>query len=345
MSELIIKGCFDRKDFSKIPAKIEIPELLEIQKRAFERFIQKDIPTEQREDSGLQAAFNSIFPISDFNETAVLRFTEYSLGEPKYGIWECIERGMTFAVPMKIRVNLEILEKDEKTGAKSTKEVREQWVYLGELPLMTENGTFIINGTERVVVSQLQRSPGAFFTHDKGRTHISGKILFSARIIPYRGSWLDFEFDTKDILYARIDRRRKFPSTILLKALGFSTYDILKMYYPVEEIHIRNKKFYSKIDAKVLRDSKIPYDIVNEQNGEVVVREGSRITPVVLKKLENLGIKEIPLTTENLGDRVVLCDIVDTSTGEVIIGTNGILTEDILNKIIKSGIEKIDCSI
>ena len=342
MSELIIKGCFDRKDFSKIPAKIEIPELLEIQKRAFERFIQKDIPTEQREDSGLQAAFNSIFPISDFNETAVLRFTEYSLGEPKYGIWECIERGMTFAVPMKIRVNLEILEKDEKTGAKSTKEVREQWVYLGELPLMTENGTFIINGTERVVVSQLQRSPGAFFTHDKGRTHISGKILFSARIIPYRGSWLDFEFDTKDILYARIDRRRKFPSTILLKALGFSTYDILKMYYPVEEIHIRNKKFYSKIDAKVLRDSKIPYDIVNEQNGEVVVREGSRITPVVLKKLENLGIKEIPLTTENLGDRVVLCDIVDTSTGEVIIGTNGILTEDILNKIIKSGIEKIE---
>src|SRR3990170_1464199 len=342
MSELIIKGCFDRKDFSKIPAKIEIPELLEIQKRAFERFIQKDIPTEQREDSGLQAAFNSIFPISDFNETAVLRFTEYSLGESKYGIWECIERGMTFAVPMKIRVSLEIMEKDEKTGVKSTKEVREQWVYLGELPLMTDNGTFIVNGTERVVVSQLQRSPGAFFTHDKGRTHISGKILFSARIIPYRGSWLDFEFDTKDILYARIDRRRKFPSTILLKALGFSTYDILKMYYPVEEIHIRNKKFYSKIDAKVLRDSKIPYDIVNEQNGEVVVREGSRITPVVLKKLENLGIKEIPLTTENLGDRVVLCDIVDTSTGEVIIGTNGILTEDILNKIIKSGIEKIE---
>jgi len=187
MNDPIIQGCIERRDFSKIQSRIEIPELLEIQKKSFDRFIQKDLSNEQREDSGLQAAFNSIFPISDFNETAVLRFIEYSLGESKYGIWECIERGMTFAVPMKIRVSLEIMEKDEKTGAKSTKEVREQWVYLGELPLMTDNGTFIVNGTERVVVSQLQRSPGAFFTHDKGRTHISGKVLFSARIIPYRG--------------------------------------------------------------------------------------------------------------------------------------------------------------
>ncbi|MBI5038759.1 MAG: DNA-directed RNA polymerase subunit beta, partial [Nitrospirae bacterium] len=342
MSDPIIQGCIERRDFSKIQSRIEIPELLEIQKKSFERFIQKDLSNEQREDSGLQAAFNSIFPISDFNGTAVLRFIEYSLGESKYGIWECIERGMTFAVPMKIRVSLEIMEKDEKTGVKSTKEVREQWVYLGELPLMTDNGTFIVNGTERVVVSQLQRSPGAFFTHDKGRTHISGKILFSARIIPYRGSWLDFEFDTKDILYARIDRRRKFPTTILLKALGLSTYDILKMYYPVEEVRIRSKKFYSKIDAKVLSGGRILYDIINEQGGEVLVKEGSRVTPGVLKKLENLGIKEIPLTTEDLHGRVVFNDVIDTSTGEVILGSNGVLTEEILQKIIKSGVEKID---
>ncbi len=342
MNDPTIKGCIERKDFSKIQAKIEIPELLEIQKRSFERFIQKDVPQEQMEDSGLLAAFSSIFPISDFNETAVLRFSEYSLGEPKYGIWECIERGMTYAVPMKIRVNLEILEKDEKTGAKSTREVREQWVYLGELPMMTDNGTFIINGTERVVVSQLQRSPGAFFTHDKGRTHISGKVLFSARIIPYRGSWLDFEFDTKDILYARIDRRRKFPVTILLKALGFSTYDILKMYYPVEAVRLRNKKFYSKVDAKVLAGSRILYDIINEQNGEVLVREGSRITTGILKKLENQGIKEAPLAAEDLAGRIVFNDIIDTSTGEVIVGSNGVLTEDILKKIAKSGAEKID---
>ncbi|MBI5406876.1 MAG: DNA-directed RNA polymerase subunit beta, partial [Nitrospirae bacterium] len=231
--------------------------------------------------------------------------------------------------------------KDEKTGVKSTKEVREQWVYLGELPLMTDNGTFIVNGTERVVVSQLQRSPGAFFTHDKGRTHISGKVLFSARIIPYRGSWLDFEFDTKDILYARIDRRRKFPTTILLKAMGLSTYDILKMYYPVEEVRIRSKKFYSKIDAKVLGGSRILYDIINEQGGEVLVKEGSRVTPGVLKKLENLGIREVPLATEDLHGRVVFNDVIDASTGEVILGSNGVLTEEILQKIIKSGVEKI----
>lgn len=342
MNDPIIKGCIVRKDFSKIPAKIEIPELLEIQKKSFERFIQKDVPPDQIEDSGLQAAYNSIFPISDFNETAVLRFSEYSLGESKYGIWECIERGMTFAVPMKIRVNLEILEKDEKTGVKSTREVREQWVYLGELPLMTENGTFIINGTERVVVSQLQRSPGAFFTHDKGRTHISGKVLFSARIIPYRGSWLDFEFDTKDILYARIDRRRKFPATILLKALGFSTYDILKMYYPIEEVYVRNNKFYSKIDAKVIGGSRIPYDIVNEKSGEVLVKEGVRVTPGMLKKMDNLGIKELPLSSDNLAGRIVFNDIVDTDTGEVLAGCNGVLTEAVLENIAKSGVEKID---
>jgi len=269
MSNPIIKGCIERKDFSKLPAKIEIPELLEIQKKSFEKFLQKDLAHEHREEMGLQAAFDSVFPISDFNGTAILRFTEYSLGEPKYEIWECIERGMTFAAPLKIRVNLEILEKDEKTGAKSTKEVREQWVYLGELPLMTENGTFIINGTERVVVSQLQRSPGTFFTHDKGRTHISGKVLFSARIIPYRGSWLDFEFDTKDTLHARIDRRRKFPVTILLKAIGYSTHDILKLYYPIEDVMIRNNKFYSKVDPKVINGSRIPYDITNEKTGEM----------------------------------------------------------------------------
>ena len=342
MNDPIIKGSIERKDFAKIKSKQEIPELLEIQKKSFERFIQKDVPPAQVQDVGLQSAYNSIFPISDFNETAVLRFSEYSLGEPKYGIWECIERGMTYAVPMKIRVNLEILEKDEKTGVKSTKEVREQWVYLGELPLMTDNGTFIINGTERVIVSQLQRSPGAFFTHDKGRTHISGKVLFSARIIPYRGSWLDFEFDTKDILYARIDRRRKFPVTILLKALGLSVYDILKLYYPLEEIHVRNKKFYSKVDAKVLSGSRILYEIINEKNGEVLVREGSRITGGTLKKLENLGIKEIPLTAESLAGRVVFNDVIDAATGEVILGSNRVLTEDILQKIIKLGIDKID---
>ncbi|HZX48855.1 MAG TPA: DNA-directed RNA polymerase subunit beta, partial [Nitrospirota bacterium] len=342
MSNPIIKGCIERKDFSKLPSKIEIPELLEIQKKSFEKFLQKDIAHDHKEETGLQAAFDSVFPISDFNGTAILRFTEYSLGEPKYEIWECIERGMTFAAPLKIRVNLEILEKDEKSGTRSTKEVREQWVYLGELPLMTENGTFIINGTERVVVSQLQRSPGTFFTHDKGRTHISGKVLFSARIIPYRGSWLDFEFDTKDILHARIDRRRKFPVTILLKAIGYSTHDILKLYYPIEDVAIRNSKFYSKVDAKVINGSRIPYDILSEQTGEVVVKKSSRITHGILKKLDNQGIKEVPVTADDMVDRIIFDDVVDSATGEVIVGSNTILTEALVNRILQSGIEKIN---
>ena len=342
MSNPIIKGCIERKDFSKLPAKIEIPELLEIQKKSFEKFLQKDLAHEHREEMGLQAAFDSVFPISDFNGTAILRFTEYSLGEPKYEIWECIERGMTFAAPLKIRVNLEILEKDEKTGAKSTKEVREQWVYLGELPLMTENGTFIINGTERVVVSQLQRSPGTFFTHDKGRTHISGKVLFSARIIPYRGSWLDFEFDTKDTLHARIDRRRKFPVTILLKAIGYSTHDILKLYYPIEDVMIRNNKFYSKVDPKVINGSRIPYDITNEKTGEIVVKKSSRITHGILKKLDNQGIKEVPVAADDMVDRIIFDDVVDPATGEVIVGSNTILTEALVDRIAQSGIEKIN---
>src|SRR3990170_1483846 len=342
MSNPIIKGCIERKDFSKLPAKMEIPELLEIQKKSFEKFLQKDIAHDHREDLGLQAAFESVFPISDFNGTAILRFTEYSLGEPKYEIWECIERGMTYAAPLKIRVNLEILEKDEKTGVKSTKEVREQWVYLGELPLMTENGTFIINGTERVVVSQLQRSPGTFFTHDKGRTHISGKVLFSARIIPYRGSWLDFEFDTKDTLHARIDRRRKFPVTILLKAIGYSTHDILKLYYPIEDVMIRNNKFYSKVDPKVINGSRIPYDITNEKTGEIVVKKSSRITHGILKKLDNQGIKEVPVAADDMVDRIIFDDVVDPATGEVIVGSNTILTEALVDRIAQSGIEKIN---
>src|SRR3970282_171710 len=342
MSNPIIKGCIERKDFSKLPSKIEIPELLEIQKKSFEKFLQKDIAHEHKEETGLQAAFDSVFPISDFNGTSILRFTEYSLGETKFEIWECIERGMTFAAPLKIRVNLEILEKDEKTGAKSTKEVREQWVYLGELPLMTENGTFIINGTERIVVSQLQRSPGTFFTHEKGRTHISGKVLFSARIIPYRGSWLDFEFDTKDTLHARIDRRRKFPVTILLKAIGYSTHDILKLYYPIEDVMIRNNKFYSKVDPKVINGSRIPYDITNEKTGEIVVKKSSRITHGILKKLDNQGIKEVPVAADDMVDRIIFDDVVDPSTGEVIVGSNTILTEAIVDRIAQSGIEKIN---
>jgi hypothetical protein len=222
MPEAIVNGLIERKDFSKIRANIDIPDLIEIQKRSYEQFLQMEGEVERREDKGLQAALTSVFPIADYNNTAILEFSSYSLGTPKYDVRECLEQGMTFAVPLKLRVRLVVFDKEDKGPKKKVLDVREQEVYVGELPLMTERGTFIINVTERVVVSQLHRSPGASFTHDKGRTHASGKVLYSARIIPYRGSWLDFDFDARDILYVRIDRRRKMPATILLKAFGYS---------------------------------------------------------------------------------------------------------------------------
>src|SRR3990172_8207959 len=226
MTESIIvksNGIQERKDFGKIDAQTGIPDLIEIQKQSYERFIQKNVAPERREEIGLQAAFTSVFTIDDYNGPSRIEFIDYSIGHPKYDVFECLDRGMTYNAPLKVRVRLIVWEKDEKAGTKKVRDVREQEVYVGELPLMTGNGTFIINGTERVVVSQLQRSPGVIFTHDKGKTHASGKVLYSARVIPYRGSWLDFEFDAKDILYVRIDRRRKIPTTILLEAFGYTT--------------------------------------------------------------------------------------------------------------------------
>ena len=253
MSETTLQEFVERKDYSRIHSSIQIPDLIEIQKRSYEEFLQREVEPERRKDHGLQAALASVFPIPDYNNTAVLEFTSYTLGTPTYDERECLEQGMTFAVPLKLRVRLVVFDKEDKGSKKKVLDVREQEVYVGELPLMTERGTFIVNGTERVVVSQLHRSPGASFTHDKGRTHSSGKVLYSARIIPYRGSWLDFEFDARDILYVRIDRRRKMPTTILLKAFGFSSDDLLKMYYPVEEIRVVKGKMLRKLIPRSIR--------------------------------------------------------------------------------------------
>ncbi|HWN57039.1 MAG TPA: DNA-directed RNA polymerase subunit beta, partial [Methylomirabilota bacterium] len=210
-----------RRSFGKIKKIIEIPNLIEIQKRSYDDFLQVGVATDDRADVGLQAVFKSVFPIKDFNETASLEFVSYELGTPKYDVDECHQRGMTYAAPLKVKIQLVIW--DVENGRRSIKNVKEQEVYFGEIPLMTGNGTFMVNGTERVIVSQLHRSPGVFFEHDKGRTHSTGKLLYSARIIPYRGSWIDFEFDPRDVLYVRIDRRRKFPATVLLRALGMTT--------------------------------------------------------------------------------------------------------------------------
>jgi DNA-directed RNA polymerase subunit beta len=301
MPEAIVNGLIERKDFSKIRANIDIPDLIEIQKRSYEQFLQMENEPERREDKGLQAALTSVFPIADYNNTAILEFSSYSLGTPKYDVRECLEQGMTFAVPLKLRVRLVVFDKEDKGPKKKVLDVREQEVYVGELPLMTERGTFIINGTERVVVSQLHRSPGASFTHDKGRTHASGKVLYSARIIPYRGSWLDFEFDARDILYVRIDRRRKMPATILLKAFGFSGDDLLKMYYPVEEIRVSKGKLLRKLDPEIHHGLKASIEITEKGSKEPIVREGGKLTRNLIARAKAAGIKEIPVPTRRAG--------------------------------------------
>jgi DNA-directed RNA polymerase subunit beta len=328
----------ERRDFAKIPAITDIPDLIDIQKSSYHRFLQQDTAPAERKNIGLQAAFNSIFPIADFNETFTIEFVEYSIGEPKFSVRECLQRGTTFAAPLKIKVRLAAWEKDEETGTRRLKYAKEEGadIYLGELPLMTENGTFIINGTERVVVSQLHRSPGAFFTHDKGKTHSSGKILFSARIIPYRGSWLDFEFDVKDLLHVRIDRRRKIPATILLKALGYSNEELLRYYYPVEKVRAVKNGFMRKIDAEILAGWKAVSDITAADGKEVVVKKGNKITKAAIKKLESMKITEIPIAPEEMVGRVAIKDIVDSETGEVIVEGNEELKEETIQKLLKA---------
>src|SRR5256884_547666 len=339
MSEMTASSLIERKDFSKIPRHLDIPDLIEIQKRSYDSFLQIEAEPDRREDKGLQAALTSVFPIADYNSTAVLEFVNYSLGTPKYDVRECTEQGMSYAAPLKIRVRLVVLDKEDKSPTKKVLDVREQEVYIGELPLMTERGTFIINGTERVVVSQLHRSPGAFFTHDKGRTHASGKILFSARIIPYRGSWLDFEFDTRDILYVRIDRRRKMPATILLKAFGYSTDDLLRMYYPVEEIHVQKGKLWRKLDPEIHTGLRVPDNLVEKGGKEPIARESSKLTKATISRLKAAGIKEIEVNPEDLVGRTVLVDLVDIATKEKILEKNHKLTAEVLKKVLASKID------
>src|SRR3990172_2681571 len=331
-----------RKDFSKIPTILEIPDLIEIQKRSYEHFLQREAASDKRKEIGLQAAFKSVFPIHDFNETKMVDYLGYSLGEPKYTVWECLQRGATYAAPLKIKTRLAFFEKDEQTGSKRVKDIKEQEVYVGDLPLMTDTGTFIVNGTERVVVSQLHRSPGAFFTHDKGRTHASGKILYSARIIPYRGSWLDFEFDVKDIVYVRIDRRRKIPATILLKAFGYSNEDLLRMYYPIENISVKKEGFTRSINADVLSGLKAPVTVTDKATREVIVKEGAKITRMAIKKMESAGITEIPISRDELIDRVILRDVIDPETGEVLLPANEKITDTFLTKLSATKVEKME---
>src|SRR3954471_14879621 len=267
-----------RKFFGKIAEVAEMPNLIEVQKESYDQFLQMMEPQGGRINEGLQAVFKSVFPISDFTGQAMLEFVRYEFEPPKYDVDECQQRGMTYAAPLKVTLRLIVFEVDQETGAKSVKDIKEQDVYMGDMPLMTSNGTFVVNGTERVIVSQMHRSPGVFFDHDKGKTHSSGKLLFAARIIPYRGSWLDIEFDAKDIVFARIDRRRKIPVTSLLKALGMDAEEILRTYYKTLKYE-RNKKaggWKKPYDAASMTNTKPGYDLIDAKTNKVVHEAGKK---------------------------------------------------------------------
>jgi len=330
-----------RKNFAKIKKIIDIPNLIDIQKNSYKRFLQVDIPSEVRKNIGLEAVFRSVFPIKDFSETASLEYVSYALGTPKYDVEECHQRGMTFAAPMKVKVRLVVWDLNKETGARSIRDIKEQEVYFGEIPLMTENGTFIINGTERVIVSQLHRSPGVFYDHDKGKTHSSGKVLYSARVIPYRGSWLDFEFDHKDILYVRIDRRRKMPATVLLKALGYSADELLNFFYNSEEIYFEADSMLKAADPELLTNQKAVTDIVDPKTGDVILKSNRKFTKAAIKKMAEHGIKYIPITAEDVLGKFSSHDVVDPSTGEVLLECNEEINQTKLDEIKARGIAAI----
>ena len=331
-----------RKSFGKIKKIVDIPNLIEMQRQSYERFLQKGVDPEERVDKGLHGVFKGVFPIRDFSGTAFLEFVRYSIGGVKYDVDECLQRGMNYEAPMKITVRLAVYDVDKETGAKQIRDIKEQEIYFGTIPLMTENGTFIINGTERVVVSQLHRSPGIFFDHDKGKSHSSGKLLYSARIIPLRGSWIDLEFDPKDILYVRIDRRRKFPVTILLKALGYTADELLNYFYRSERVYLKEEGMAKPLEEEFLVGARAPVDISDPKSGKVLAKKGRKLGLKLIRQLKEANVSEIPFPDENLVDRVVARDVVDEKTGEVLIQCNETITEEHLVTLRANSIEYLD---
>ncbi len=329
-----------RKDFGKRPIILEVPYLLATQIDSYRNFLQAGADPDQRQDKGLHAAFKSVFPIVSYSGNAVLEYVSYRLGTPTFDVRECQLRGTTYAAPLRVLVRLVIYDKDAPAGSKVVKDVREQEVYMGELPLMTDNGTFVINGTERVIVSQLHRSPGVFFDHDKGKTHSSGKLLFSARVIPYRGSWLDFEFDPKDNVFVRIDRRRKLPATILLRALGYDTEQILDMFFDTDTVTLSKTKAKLNLVPERLRGETATFDI--KVGKEVIVESGRRVTQRHIKQLEKAGIKQLDVPLEFLHGKVLAHNIVDKETGELLAAANDEITEELLQTLIDHGVKKIE---
>ena len=330
-----------RKFFGKIHEVAEMPNLIEVQKASYDQFLLVKEPHGGRPDEGLQAVFKSVFPITDFSNTAQLEFVRYEFEAPKYDVDECRQRGMTYAAPLKVTLRLIVFDIDEETGARSVKDIKEQDVYMGDIPLMTSNGTFIVNGTERVIVSQMHRSPGVFFDHDKGKTHSSGKLLFAARIIPYRGSWLDIEFDAKDIVFARIDRRRKLPVTSLLFALGMDGEEVLNTFYK-HIIYKRTKDGWRvPFDATRLRGYKAVNDLVDADTGKVVVEAGKKITVRQARQLAEKGLKALRMTDEELLGHYIAEDLVNAKTGEIYVEAGTEITDKVLKTLHEAGYKDI----
>ncbi|SFL10581.1 DNA-directed RNA polymerase subunit beta [Pseudovibrio ascidiaceicola] len=327
-----------RKYFGSIRDVAAMPNLIEVQKASYDQFLQVDKVEDSRVDEGLEAVFKSVFPISDFAGNSLLEFVDYEFEAPKYDVEECRQRDMTYAAPLKLTLRLIVFDVDEDTGAKSVKDIKEQDVYMGDIPFMTDNGTFVINGTERVIVSQMHRSPGVFFDHDKGKTHSSGKLLFAARVIPYRGSWLDIEFDAKDIVHARIDRRRKIPVTSLLMALGLDSEEILNTFYKrIDYVRAGEGSWSVPFDGARLKGTKAVTDMVDAASGEVVVEAGKKITARTIRQLTEKGVKALKGSDEDLYGQYLAEDIVDMGTGEIYAEAGEELTEKLLHELIERG--------
>ncbi|HEV2650829.1 MAG TPA: DNA-directed RNA polymerase subunit beta [Rhizomicrobium sp.] len=332
-----------RKYFGKIAEVAEMPNLIEVQKTSYDQFLQVEKLEAGRLDEGLETVFRHVFPIKDFSESSLLEYVDYHFEEPKYDVEECQQRSMTYAAPLKVTLRLIVFDVDQETGAKSVKDIKEQDVYMGDVPFMTENGTFIVNGTERVIVSQMHRSPGVFFDHDKGKTHSSGKLLFAARVIPYRGSWLDFEFDAKDIVHVRIDRRRKLPATTLLYALGLTQEEILDYFYTkIAFKHHKDGTWHTPVDTGWMRNAKVNADWKNAKTGEVLVEAGAKITARLLRKWQEDGVKQVAMSEEELLGRYSALDMVNPETGEIFVEAGDELTAANLKTLADAGFHEID---
>src|SRR6204780_409961 len=330
-----------RKVFGHIKEVAEMPNLIEVQKASYDQFLMVDAPKGGRADEGLQSVFKSVFPISDFAQTALLEFVKYEYEAPKYDVDECRQRGMTFAAPLKVTLRLIVFDVHPETGAKSVKDIKEQDVYMGDMPFMTSNGTFVVNGTERVIVSQMHRSPGVFFDHDKGKSHSSGKLLFAARIIPYRGSWLDIEFDAKDIVHARIDRRRKIPVTSLLYALGLDGEEILSTFYK-KAVYARAKEGWRvPYDPDRMKGIKLVNDLLDADTGKVVLEAGKKLSVRQAGQLAEKGLKALRMTDEELIGHYIAEDLVNPKTGEIYVEAGEEITEKNLKVLIEAGYKEL----